>query len=86
MGKRLAPDMFTLKQQVQAACGQAKNATARLAGLEPPNHSKEEASISELKVRIMSIIAFMKTLDLRKIDKATERVPALHKNCPHAGQ
>ena len=29
---RLAPDMYTLAQQVQIACDQAKDATARLTG------------------------------------------------------
>ena len=36
LGWRLAPDMFALVKQVQVACDQAKNGTARLAGVEPP--------------------------------------------------
>jgi uncharacterized protein len=36
---RLAPDMYTLAQQVQLACDHAKDSTARLMGQEPPSLS-----------------------------------------------
>ena len=36
LGWRLAPDMFALVRQVQVASDQAKNGSARLAGIEPP--------------------------------------------------
>jgi hypothetical protein len=47
LDERLAPDMFTLRQQVQTACDQAKNTAARLAGVEPPSHPDEETTIAE---------------------------------------
>src|SRR5271165_3120912 len=33
---RLAPDMFPLTRQIQSFCDQAKNASFRLSGAEPP--------------------------------------------------
>ena len=68
LGWRLAPDMFALVKQVQVACDQAKNGTARLAGVEPPKMEDNEASIDQLKERIAKTIAFLKTLDTKAID------------------
>ena len=42
LGMRLAPDMFALTRQVQVACDQAKNGSARLAGVEPPKFEDNE--------------------------------------------
>jgi len=73
LGWRLAPDMFALAKQVQVACDQAKNGTARLAGVEPPKMEDNEASIDQLKERIAKTIAFLKTLDTKAIDTAVDR-------------
>jgi len=64
---RLAPDMFALGRQVQAACDQAKNGGARLAGIEPPKFEDTETTIDQLKERIAKTIAFLKTLDAKAI-------------------
>jgi uncharacterized protein len=64
---RLSPDMFAFTRQVQIACDQAKNGTARLAGVEPPRFEDNEATIDELKARIA------KTLDTKAIDNGTAR-------------
>jgi hypothetical protein len=73
LGWRLAPDMFALVKQVQVACDQAKNGSARLAGVEPPKMEDNEASIDQLKERIAKTIAFLKTLDAKAIDAAVDR-------------
>jgi uncharacterized protein len=73
LGSRLAPDMFALTRQVQVACDQAKNGSARLAGVEPPRFEDNETTIPQLKDRIGKTIAFLKTLDPKKIDAAAER-------------
>lgn len=73
LGTRLYPDMFTCGQQVQRACDQAKNGSARLAGVEPPSHPDEEKTIAELKARIAKTVAFVKTLDAKKIDESAGR-------------
>ena len=73
LGWRLAPDMFALVKQVQVACDQAKNGSARLAGVEPPKMEDNEASIDQLKERIARTVAFLKTLNTKAIDAAVDR-------------
>src|SRR3954468_14320406 len=70
---RLAPDMYALARQVQIATDQAKNGSARLAGIDPPRFEDTETTIEELKARIAKTLAFLKTLDLTAIDAAGER-------------
>jgi hypothetical protein len=73
LGWRLAPDMFALARQVQTACDQAKNGTARLAGAEPPKFEDNETSIDQLKERIAKTVAFLKTLDGKAIDASVDK-------------
>ena len=73
LNARLFPDMFPLTRQVQIACDQAKNGAARLAGLEPPKHEDNEKTFAELKARIAKALAYVKTLDAKAIDAATDR-------------
>jgi uncharacterized protein len=70
---RLAPDMFPFVRQVQIAADQAKNGSARLAGVEAPRFEDKEATIGELRARIARTVAFLDTLDPSAIDAATER-------------
>jgi hypothetical protein len=70
LNARLFPDMFALTRQVQSACDQAKNGGARLAGIEPPRYEENEKTIAELKARIAKTVAFVKTLDAKKIDES----------------
>jgi uncharacterized protein len=73
LNTRLYPDMFGFTRQVQSACDQAKNGGARLAGIEPPRYEDNEKTIAELKARIAKTVAFVKTLDTRKIDESADR-------------
>ncbi len=70
---RLAPDMFAFVRQVQVATDQAKNGSARLAGIEPPRFEDDETSLDQLRARLAKTIAFLKTLDQKAIDAAVER-------------
>jgi hypothetical protein len=70
---RLAPDMFALARQVQIACDLAKNGAARLAGVEPPKFEDNETTIDQLKARIAKTVAYVKTLDSKKIDASADR-------------
>ncbi len=56
---RLAPDMFTLTQQVQRACIHAGGAAARLAGIEVPEEADDEASFDDLRTRVARTRAFL---------------------------
>ena len=73
LGWRLTPDMFALARQVQVACDQAKNGSARLAGDEPPKFEDNETTLDQLKERIAKTVAYLKTLDSKAIDASSER-------------
>jgi len=73
LNTRLFPDMFALARQVQIACDQAKNGSARLAGVDPPRYEDNETTLLELQTRIAKTLAFVKTLDASKIDASGER-------------
>jgi hypothetical protein len=60
LNARLFPDMFPLVRQVRAATDHAINATARLAGAEPPTFANTEASFAELRERITKAVDFVK--------------------------
>src|ERR1700712_2922543 len=49
---RLAPDMYTLAGQIQAASDSAKSGAARLAGMPPPSFPDTETTFAELQTRI----------------------------------
>jgi hypothetical protein len=70
---RLAPDMFDLARQIQVATDGAKRGSARLAGVEAPAFEDNETTLAQLRVRIAKTVAFLKTLDAKKIDAASDR-------------
>jgi hypothetical protein len=73
LGWRLAPDMFSLVRQVQVTADQAKNGSARLAGVEPPKFEDNETTIDQLKERLAKTVAYIKTLDAKAIDASSDR-------------
>ena len=70
---RLAPDMFTLKQQVQLACDNASNGAARLCGQSAPAHADDEKTIADLKARIAKTVAYLRGLPAVAFEGAEER-------------
>jgi uncharacterized protein len=56
---RLAPDMFPLMRQIQAACDQAKYAAARTTGKEAPSHADDEQTMEQARARIAKVIAYL---------------------------
>lgn len=60
---RLAPDMRALPFQYQTASDAAKNAVARLVGIEAPSMPDTETSFAELGERCDKTIAFVKSVD-----------------------
>lgn len=73
LNTRLAPDMFSLTAQVQAACDLAKNGAARLSGAEPPRYEDKEKTLADLKARIAKTLAYAKSVDSKAIDGAADR-------------
>jgi len=68
LNTRLFPDMFPLQRQVRAASDHAVNATAHLAGAEPLAFANTEASIADLKERLVRAIEFVKSFTPAQID------------------
>jgi hypothetical protein len=56
VGARLAPDMFTLAQQVQQACQYANDVTVQLANAEAPHFENDETTLDALKAHIAKTI------------------------------
>ena len=60
--------MFDLARQVRVAADNAKNGSARLAGVEPPRYEDDETTIDQLKARLAKTVAYLKTLDRKAIE------------------
>ena len=70
---RLFPNMFDLARQVQVAADNAKNGSARLAGVEPPRYEDNETTIDQLKARLAKTVAYLRTLDRKEINSSADR-------------
>lgn len=70
---RLAPDMYTLAQQVQIACSNARDGAGRLAGQNPPRAKDDEKSLAELKTLITKTVAYLKSLPASAFEGAEKR-------------
>lgn len=74
---RLAPDMKPLPAQYQMASDSAKNALARLRGVDAPSMPDTEASFAELRERCDKTIAFLATADAASLAGAEDRTVEL---------
>jgi uncharacterized protein len=63
LASRLAPDMYPLRRQIQAACDQAKFTAARATGRDAPKHEDGEQSMDELRARIADVRAYLGTYE-----------------------
>jgi hypothetical protein len=70
---RLAPDMLSLKRQVQIATDTAKGAMARLAGVEVPSWEDNEQSFADLQQRLDKTIDYVESFDAPQFDGAESR-------------
>lgn len=70
---RLAPDMFDLARQVQVATDGVKRGSARLAGVDAPVFEDNETTLAQLRERVNKTVAFLKTLDAKKIDGSGDK-------------
>lgn len=74
---RLAPDMYALTRQIQAACDAAKFGAARPAGITPPSHPDTETTFAELQARIKAVLDFINGIDETAFMGAETRPVAL---------
>jgi uncharacterized protein len=70
---RLAPDMFTLAQQVQQACHYAGDGVARLTGRPVPAMEEAETSVPGLKAQIGRTLDAVRAVPAAAFDGAAER-------------
>lgn len=70
---RLYPDMFPLVKQVQLAGDFAKNAVARLSGVDLPRFQDHEKTIPELKERIVRTIDAIKLVTPAQVDGTEDK-------------
>jgi hypothetical protein len=70
---RLAPDMSPLPSQYQMASDTAKNAAARLAGVEAPSMPDTETSFAELKDRCARTVDYLNSIGPAALAEAAER-------------
>jgi len=71
---RLAPDMYSLVNQVQIACDLAKRFAERLTGAEVTSVEDNEKTFAELYERINNTIAFLETIKPDQIDGKEEKI------------
>ena len=62
LGARLYPDMWSLAEQVRAACNHATRGPARLTAGSPPSFEGKDASFADLKGRIRWAINFAESI------------------------
>lgn len=73
IGGRLAPDMYTLIGQVQAASDAAKFGAARLASIAPPSFADTETTVAQLRTRIANTQDFLRSVTPQSMDGDFER-------------
>ena len=69
--------MFGLTRQVQIACDLAKGASARLAGMDIPQHEDSETSFTELHARIGKVLTFIRSIDPAAVNAGDQRAITL---------
>jgi hypothetical protein len=75
---RLAPDMYTLAQQIRLACVQAADCVARLTGKEPPVLTSsptehDEQTIGDLKTHIAKTIVALASAEAVDFEGSEDR-------------
>jgi hypothetical protein len=73
LNARLYPTMYSLTRQVGEANRHAVVACALLAGVEAPTFPDAEPDLSELKARIATVIAFMRSLQPAAINGTEDK-------------
>ena len=73
LSARLAPDMLPFKNQVQIASDTAKFAVSRLAGVDAPKFDDSDATIAQLRERVLATIEFIKSVPAAKIDGSEDK-------------
>jgi hypothetical protein len=73
LGLRLGPDVFPFTRQIQIACDACKGCMSRLSGQEAPSWEDDEASLDELRARIVKTIEYVQSFPAEAIDGSENR-------------
>jgi hypothetical protein len=73
LNARLAPDMYTFTQQVQAACDGVKLIAARLSGTQPPSHPDTEKTLDEVRARLDKVLSYVEGFKPEQFEGWQER-------------
>ena len=74
LAARLAPDMFTLTEQVQRATFHASQCAAQLGATETPSFDDGEKSFDDLRGRIANTIEFVSSFTPERLEGSEERI------------
>jgi hypothetical protein len=70
MAARLYPDMWSLAEQIRAACNHAVRGVARISGLALPEFERHDTTIAEMKERIAWALDFVHKAESSAFDAA----------------
>lgn len=73
VSSRLYPDMYSLAEQVRAACSHMVRGTSRLAGVPIPTFEGSDATLADLKARIVWVEDHLRGLDKAAFAGADEK-------------
>jgi uncharacterized protein len=71
--QRLAVDQFPLRRQVQEVCDVAKFCAAKMTDKAPPSNPDTEKTLAELRERIKTTVAYLKTFTREDFAGSEER-------------
>lgn len=75
---RLAPDMYTLSRQIQAACDGVKFLAARTSGRDAPKHRDgDDLTFDELRARIRAVLEYVEGFGPKDFESAEQRIVPL---------
>lgn len=70
---RIAPDMLPFKAQIYIMTDQAKGCVARLAGVDVPSYPDTEATLEDLKARVLKTAEYVQSFKANQIDGTEEK-------------
>jgi hypothetical protein len=74
MGRRFAPDMLNLAEQIRQACVHCTLAVARLAGITPPEINMEpDGDIASSRARIAATLGFFESVSADQMEGDPDR-------------
>jgi hypothetical protein len=73
LGLRLGPDVLPFSRQIQIASDACKGCLSRLSGQEAPSWADDEASLDELRARIVKTIEYVQSIPADAIDGSEDR-------------